>query len=594
MDSRDYNRDDLMVSVICITYGHEDYIAQALDSFISQKTNFKYQILVGEDKGPDRTAQIVLDYAKRYPDLIKPFIREENMGAQRNLIDLCRRAGTKYVAFCEGDDFWIDDSKLQRQFDFMEAHPEYRACFHNTKIQADNSWYLNDWYIPDENGDIFIPSSIPGYDNSLRKMTMDYYIQFGPAHTSSIFYRWDNSREIPEWYYKHIYGDHSLMMIQAGDEPIGYIPRTMSVYRRSEVGVIMYDSITDHFLKSRASWIDMAMDIEEYFKVHYNSFANKEIKARIVQEFNNYIRYIIKSGDTVLLRKAYKDYVYPASLAALNNSSIQRRMNLLNELYTEDGVNILIKDKELQESVKAMVKEREKKQIKYVSVKEKLYNKYASVPKDKKLWVFSSEGYKAFSNNTRHLYEYIIAFHPEIKPVWITRNENLLKLAVAENLPMVKVGSKECTAIMKKASVVFVNQSKIRGARIKGFNRATKVVRLGNGSCIRDFSKDEIYNNAIFSPGGTPEAVMEENPEKYGHLKPTSANKGFFVEEYEKTFLQVVPNSKNAEIYNKFFGIPRDSIIVSGAPRNLSVVDNKGDSRRKILLAPAIRMLIWC
>jgi glycosyltransferase involved in cell wall biosynthesis len=135
-----------VVSVICITYGHEEYIAQALDSFLMQKTNFPYQILVGEDKGPDRTAEIVMEYAEKYPDRIVPFIREKNMGAQRNLIDLCRRAGTKYVAFCEGDDFWIDEYKLQKQYDFMEAHPEYRACFHNTRIQTDTSWYLYNYY----------------------------------------------------------------------------------------------------------------------------------------------------------------------------------------------------------------------------------------------------------------------------------------------------------------------------------------------------------------------------------------------------------------------------------------------------------------
>ncbi|MDE6659151.1 MAG: glycosyltransferase family 2 protein, partial [Eubacterium sp.] len=278
-----------LVSVICITYGQEDYIAEALESFVSQKTTFKYQILVGEDHGPDRTAEIVLEYAEKYPDLIIPFIREENMGAQRNLVDLCRRAGTPYVAFCEGDDYWIDDYKLQKQFDFMEEHPEYRACFHNTRIQAEDSWYLKDWYIPDKNGDIFIPSSLPGYNNKLTTIYMDYYISFGPAHTSSIFYRWDDTKEIPEWYYRHIYGDHSLMMIQAGDEPIGYIPETMSVYRRSEVGVIMYDNKTDHFLKSRESWIEMAMDLENYFKEHYNTFANTNIRNRIITEFNNYI-----------------------------------------------------------------------------------------------------------------------------------------------------------------------------------------------------------------------------------------------------------------------------------------------------------------
>ena len=110
--------DGTMVTVVCITYKHEEFIAQALDSFLMQKTNFKFKIFVGEDCGPDGTADIIRDYAARYPDQIVPFLRKENMGAQRNLIDLCQRATSPYIAFCEGDDYWVDEYKLQKQFDF--------------------------------------------------------------------------------------------------------------------------------------------------------------------------------------------------------------------------------------------------------------------------------------------------------------------------------------------------------------------------------------------------------------------------------------------------------------------------------------------
>ena len=103
------------MTVVCITYKHEAFIAQALDSFLMQKTDFKFKVFVGEDCGPDGTADIVREYARRYPDVIVPFIREENMGAQRNLIDLCQRATSPYIAFCEGDDYWIDEYKLQNR-----------------------------------------------------------------------------------------------------------------------------------------------------------------------------------------------------------------------------------------------------------------------------------------------------------------------------------------------------------------------------------------------------------------------------------------------------------------------------------------------
>ena len=113
----DENDDDCAVTVCCITYKHEHLIRQALDSFLMQKTNFKFKVFVGEDNGPDGTADIIREYAEKYPDIIVPFLRTENMGAQTNLIDLCNHAKSPYIAFCEGDDYWIDEYNLQKQFD---------------------------------------------------------------------------------------------------------------------------------------------------------------------------------------------------------------------------------------------------------------------------------------------------------------------------------------------------------------------------------------------------------------------------------------------------------------------------------------------
>ena len=84
-------REDIAVTIVCITYAHEEFIREALDSFLMQKTDFEYQIFVGEDQGPDNTAQIVREYAEKYPDKIVAFLREENMGAQHNLIDMCEQ-----------------------------------------------------------------------------------------------------------------------------------------------------------------------------------------------------------------------------------------------------------------------------------------------------------------------------------------------------------------------------------------------------------------------------------------------------------------------------------------------------------------------
>jgi len=123
------NEKNIVVSVCMITYNHEKYISQAIDSMLMQKTNFDYEILIGEDCSPDRTREIVLEYKSKYPDKIKLLLQENNVGMMQNFIDTLKACSGKYIALCEGDDYWTDQYKLQKQVDILEAHPEYSMCY---------------------------------------------------------------------------------------------------------------------------------------------------------------------------------------------------------------------------------------------------------------------------------------------------------------------------------------------------------------------------------------------------------------------------------------------------------------------------------
>lgn len=112
-------------SVLMITYNHEKYIAEAIDSVIMQKTNFDYVIVIGEDCSTDKTREIVLEYKAKYPNKIKLLLQEKNVGMMQNFIDTLKVCSGKYIAMLEGDDYWTDPYKLQKQVDFLEANPEY-------------------------------------------------------------------------------------------------------------------------------------------------------------------------------------------------------------------------------------------------------------------------------------------------------------------------------------------------------------------------------------------------------------------------------------------------------------------------------------
>lgn len=118
----------LMVTIRCLTYNHAPYIRQCLEGFVMQKTNFRFEAIVHDDASTDGTAAIIKEYADKYPDIIKPIFEIENQYSKHNgAIGRIMRENThgKYVALCEGDDYWIDPLKLQKQVDFLESHPDY-------------------------------------------------------------------------------------------------------------------------------------------------------------------------------------------------------------------------------------------------------------------------------------------------------------------------------------------------------------------------------------------------------------------------------------------------------------------------------------
>ena len=118
-------KDKIVVSVCMITYNHENYIREAIEGVLMQKTNFPIELIIGEDCSTDNTRAIVIEYANKYPQTIHTLLTVENVGMTKNFYKTLKAATGKYIALCEGDDYWIDSQKLQKQVDFLEANEEY-------------------------------------------------------------------------------------------------------------------------------------------------------------------------------------------------------------------------------------------------------------------------------------------------------------------------------------------------------------------------------------------------------------------------------------------------------------------------------------
>ena len=173
------------VAIWCITYNQKNFIKDALDGFVMQKTSFPFVVFVHDDKSTDGTTDIILDYAQKYPDIIIPVIEKENQwsrGGLKHIVNIMNsnyRVG-KYIAFCEGDDYWTSPHKLQTQVDFLESHPDYSMCFHSAfkKYECDTVAWINCENIKDkdyEATDLFVNWTVPTASVVCRKEAMDFY-----------------------------------------------------------------------------------------------------------------------------------------------------------------------------------------------------------------------------------------------------------------------------------------------------------------------------------------------------------------------------------------------------------------------------------
>ncbi len=129
----------ILVSACIITYNHEKFIRQCLDGALMQDVDYSYEIVIGDDHSTDSTAAICQDYAARYPDIIRFVSRDINLGMNGNWTNTMMSCRGKYIALCEGDDFWTDSNKLQYQVDFLEKNGKYAACYHGAKVIDENN-----------------------------------------------------------------------------------------------------------------------------------------------------------------------------------------------------------------------------------------------------------------------------------------------------------------------------------------------------------------------------------------------------------------------------------------------------------------------
>jgi glycosyltransferase involved in cell wall biosynthesis len=249
----------MMVSICMITYNHEKYLKEAIDGVLNQKTNFDFEIVIANDNSTDATVLIIEDYIKSNPKghKIKFLNNKVNIGMMPNFINAIKNCTGKYIALCEGDDYWTDENKLQKQVDFLEKNKNYAICFHLVNI--------------DNNGTIVEDT----LTKKVKQKTTIYDLaKCNYIHTCSVVYRNNLFPSFPDYFYKAPVGDYFLHLLNSRFGKIYCINEFMANYRMHDAS---YWSSKKQEERSKI-WVDFLKGIMPNFSKKVQNYLQIQIE----------------------------------------------------------------------------------------------------------------------------------------------------------------------------------------------------------------------------------------------------------------------------------------------------------------------------
>ena len=290
------------ISICTVTYNHASYIAQAIEGVLAQRRpGLELEMVIGEDCSTDNTRAIVADYARRYPDVIKPLFHAKNLGPSANARACIAACTGEFVAILEGDDYWTDPQKLARQVEFMEANPDFSFCFHNALVVYEDG--------SGKSPHLMTTDLKPEY--TLADITRDWNIA-----TASVMYRNGLISQLPAWVFESVASDLPIFVILASQGRVGFMSQCMCVYRINGGGV----SRSGHVERFVLSLVRMHENVDRYLDYRYHQNIMKKLAEDYLLLTNIKIRDLdYKAARRYLLRSLWLQLAGQKKVPTISN-----------------------------------------------------------------------------------------------------------------------------------------------------------------------------------------------------------------------------------------------------------------------------------
>lgn len=315
------------MSVCVITYNQEKYIGHCLQSIVEQKAKFRFEVIVGEDCSVDRTRDIVKEFECKYPTIVRPVFHDCNIGPKNNFLNVLSAANGEYLAFCEGDDYWTDLFKLQKQVEFMEANPDYSMCYHAVDVVDILGRKTGRYYGP--------------YKKKSKDCSVEFNVMAGNVHLSSIFTRSKFIEQgIPPWYIDIKTGDHgdfAFVLFLSTSGKTYFMDELMSAHRTGVADSLMTKMRSKYSVENEINYQKRRIETLESADRYYNYKFHDELERA---NFSSFVNILLLEGRKEELKK-------DKCKKFLNEQGLWRKYKLIFLIKHHNIASILVKIKEI-------------------------------------------------------------------------------------------------------------------------------------------------------------------------------------------------------------------------------------------------------